>query len=340
MKILLTFDSGYAPHAATVMESIIQNCPEKLDFAVIYYNLDAEIQDAFHRHFINRVNSINFYEADVTRFKNVKSFPHITNPINVILRLLAPFLLPESDEYVLYLDCDTIVEDNILKLLDGADLSKPVCAATEYNPNYKLRKLLNLKPIEISAMNTMIYDAYWYRTYLDLEIPLQNKYFCAAVLLINLQYWRFYKISEQAIEFILKYPERAFAADQDALNSVIKGDFYELHPRWNFMYQRIYSGYSVEALREASTNPSVTHFKGWNYMSPEAIKKKYVKYRQCTMYPTITYKDKTLKNIIKKTLNILFGKIANFLSQRNIIKSPSLVGQESFFATARLREKV
>ena len=32
MNILLTFDSGYAPHASVVMESIIRHCPEKLDF--------------------------------------------------------------------------------------------------------------------------------------------------------------------------------------------------------------------------------------------------------------------------------------------------------------------
>ncbi|MDR1581885.1 MAG: hypothetical protein LBS55_01270, partial [Prevotellaceae bacterium] len=138
MRILLTFDTGYAPHAATVMESIIQNCPEKLDFVVIYCDLTKEIQNILSKHFEGKVNSLEFVQLEKTLIidvvKNIKVIAHNWN-YNVYLRLYAQILL--QDGYVIYMDCDTIVQDNILKILENADLTKPVCAVTEYNPCYK-----------------------------------------------------------------------------------------------------------------------------------------------------------------------------------------------------------
>jgi lipopolysaccharide biosynthesis glycosyltransferase len=332
MRILLTFDTGYAPHAATVIESIIQNCPEKLDFAVIYYNLTQEIQDIMSKHFMSKVNSLEFLKADVSRFSVVKSLPHIVNPINVVLRLLTPYILPESDHFTIYLDCDTIVQDNILKIMEGVDLSKPICAITEYNPAYKLRDLSKLEAIERPTYNPLIYEAYWYRTYLELQMQPSDKYFCAGIMVINLDYWRKHKIAERAIDFLLKYSP--YAADQDALNYVIKGNYTELHPRWNLMRQKIFSNYDVKTLREAYKNPAIIHQKGWNYMHKDDVRKLYRKYRKCTPFPRIIYKDKTVKNIIKKQFRRI---IESLIGKENAQKLRVSIQKVNHTATARLK---
>jgi lipopolysaccharide biosynthesis glycosyltransferase len=335
MRILLTFDTGYAPHAATVMESIIQNCPKKLDFVVIYCDLTKEVKNMLSKHFEGKVNSLEFVQLEKTlvtdTVKNVKAtVVHHWN-YNAYLRLYAQMLL--QDEYVIYMDCDTVVQDNILKILENADLTKPVCAVTEYNPCYKLRDLSNLKKIEKPLSDPLVIEAYWYRAYINLQMDPSDKYFCSGIMVLNLEYWRNNKIMEQTLDFLARYPERIFAVDQDALNHIIKGDYSELHMRWNLMNQHVFSNYDAAILEEAYTNPAIIHQKGWNYMSRIAVRKLYRKYRTCTPFPKIIYKDKTVKNIIKKiigwTIEFLIGKYYAH-------KLKVLIQKEHFYSKARL----
>ena len=44
MTIILSFNDSYAPHAATVMASIIAHASDKIDFAVLHASLSEEIQ--------------------------------------------------------------------------------------------------------------------------------------------------------------------------------------------------------------------------------------------------------------------------------------------------------
>ncbi|GAP72132.1 glycosyl transferase family protein [Candidatus Symbiothrix dinenymphae] len=308
MRILLTFDTGYAPHAATVMESIIQNCPEKLDFVVIYYDLNKETKDVLSKHFEKKVKSLEFVKLDESVLKNtikdVKTAPHLSG-FNTYLRLFSAQLLP-NDKHIIYLDCDVLVQDNILKILDGADLSKPICAVTDYNPAYKLRDLTMLAPIE-ECSAPWIYEAYWYRAFSDLELSPTTKCFGAGIMIINLDYWREYKIAEKALAFLLEHPEKAFAADQDALNYVVKGNYHELDPRWNAIgLAHIFTNYSVEKLEQTKNNPAIIHVGGdlkpWKYDCAPNHQKLYWKYRQSTPWSKIEYKDKTIKKVIKKRI--------------------------------------
>ena len=110
MNILLTFDSGYAPHASVVMESIIRHCPEKLDFWILYVHLDTDIIRKMKEHYKDMVQSINFIYVDseeFTPFKGVQTLSHISNPESVLLRLFCDRI--PCDDWILYLDCDVLV---------------------------------------------------------------------------------------------------------------------------------------------------------------------------------------------------------------------------------------
>ena len=308
MRILLTFDTHYAPHAATVMESIIQNCPEKLDFVVIYYDLNQETQDILTFHFTEKVRSLEFVQMDEEKLKsiaeNIKAVEHLS--LNAYLRLFAAVLLP-NDNCVIYLDCDIVVQDNILKILDGADLSKPVCAVTEYDPDYKLHDLSDLsmgKP----AQDPWIIEALCYRTYNDLGMDKSARYFNTGVMVLNLDYWRKNKITEKTVNFMIENPEKLSYGDQDALNAVINGNYFSLNPRWNLVppSPSIFSNYNFSISKEAVKNPAVIHVAGsskpWKYLCDSKYQTMYWAYRKYTPWSQKVYKDKTVKNILKKNI--------------------------------------
>jgi lipopolysaccharide biosynthesis glycosyltransferase len=332
MRILLTFDTGYAPHAATVMESIIQNCPEKLDFVVIYYDLNKEMQDVLSKHFLNKVKSLEFVRLDEeilrSSIKNMKTAEHLKG-FHPYLRLFSSELLP-YDEYVIYLDCDIIVQDNILNILNDADLSMPLCAVTEYNPDYKWQDLSRFTGIG-KIKYPWVQEAYWYRAYQSLEMDATSSYFNTGVMVVNLEYWRKYKIAEKAIVFLLNNPEKCYAADQDALNHVINGNYYVLASHWNTVASLVLSGYTEQQLRKTHKTPSIIHtvggIKSWHYMcSVHNAKKLYRQYRKLTPYPKINYTDKSLKNILKHQiillLKLIIGKKIRVMRQ-NLIKEIS-----------------
>jgi lipopolysaccharide biosynthesis glycosyltransferase len=304
MRILLTFDTGYAPHAATVMESIIRNCPEKLDFVIIYYDLNQETQNILSQHFKPKTRKIEFVSLDKEILQNsindVKTTEHLKG-FNTYLRLFAPMLLP--DDEVIYLDCDIIVQGNILEITAGMDLSKPICAMTEYNPAYKWQYLSRAVSMGKVA-HPWVQEAYWYRTYQNLEMDATASYFNAGVMVINLEYWREHKVAEKAIAFLLNHPEKCYAADQDALNHAINGNYSTLAPHWNTVASPVFSGYTEKQIQKASKNPCIIHTVGgvkhWHYMCfNRNAKKLYRQYRKLTPYPEFGYSDKNLANILK-----------------------------------------
>jgi len=328
MKILLTFDTGYAPHAATVMESVIQNCPEKLDFAVIYYDLEDNIRDILTNHFAEKVKSLEFHQVDESVLSNIikdiKSAEHLAG-FNAYLRLFSPTILT-NDSHVIYLDCDVIVQGNILNILTDADLSKPICAVTEYDPAYKYRDLSDLKLVERPFLNPLIYEAYWFRTYRDLKMHINAKYFNTGVMIINLKYWREHNIMKDALVFLLENPDKAFSADQDALNHVVNGSFYSLLPKWNYG-NAIFSNYSAQELTIASLSPSIIHFAGgvkpWHYIGESKDQKLYRKYRKQTPWQKIEYKNISLILILKKrvfrpTMRFMKNILQCFIGKQNM----------------------
>jgi len=307
MKILLTFDTNYAPHAATVMESIIRNCPEKLEFVVIYFNLNQETQDILTKHFAEKVKGLEFIQLDAERLvknvpESVQNCEHIT--IDMYLRIFAAELLP-NDDHVIYLDCDIIVKDNILKIIEGADLSKPVCATSDYDPAYKLNDLSN-RTTKIPFRTLWIVEAFYYRTYSDLQMDETAKYFCSAVMILNLSYWRQHKIAEKVMRFIAENPEKLVAPDQDAMNTVLNGNYFSLDIRWCFLPPRIaiHQNYPEKMMTDAEKNPAIIHIGGakkpWTYMCHSRYQKMYKAYRRYTPWPKVEYSDKTVGKMILK----------------------------------------
>lgn len=306
MKIVLAFDDNYAPHAATVIESILDNTTQTLSFALLYRKLDATILTAFRRHFETRVASIDFIEIDPDLLLQVSHTQTAVNlTIDTYLRLFAPQVLPD-DEFIIYLDCDTIVLDDIGKIIEKIDFSQAVYAVKESDPNYKLKGWAQVRPIERPIAPYLSMEAYLYRLRHHLGMAQEAPFFNAGVLIFNLRLWRELELTQQVLEYIAQNP-RLNNGDQDALNAVLNGQFGELAPRWNngILMFGLMAGYDTSLLHEARYKPAVVHFLGlkpWSYMCSHPHKKAYLKYRKLTPWPTNIYQDRTFRNIITKHL--------------------------------------
>jgi lipopolysaccharide biosynthesis glycosyltransferase len=186
-------------------------------------------------------------------------------------RLAIPDLLDTSIDKVLYLDCDLIITDDIAHLWN-IDISSWYLAAV----------------ISVGVENGEFMQDWKYR----LNIPSGNKYFNSGVMLINLNLWRKETIYRKIIDFIIKNPEKIWAADQDGLNAFLYNKWLPLPIRWNqqtILHKIILTNKDPEYIK-AINNPGIIHFTGsvkpWHFSDEHPSKKEYVHYLAMTEWKT------------------------------------------------------
>jgi lipopolysaccharide biosynthesis glycosyltransferase len=318
---LFTFGDYYAPHAATTMESVIRNCPAKLDFVVFHTNdLSGKNIEILTNHFREKLGSFEFFKIDENLLKNlfekVKRAENTLWNLNTYLKLFAPLLLPD-EQYVIYLDCDTIVQGNILDILDGADLSKPVCAVKEYDPAFRWRDINTIQPIERTVCNPLIAITYYQRVYEILDLDKNAPYFNIGVMVINLDYWREHTIAQKVMDFLKAFPEKCYVVEQDALNHVLNGDFFALPPKWNMMcaYCGFFINYTSEQLLIANKQPAILHSigKGWN-LPYSKIGRAYWKYRKFTPWPKKNFHGKFVGLLLRQFRIIMLKAVWSIIA--------------------------
>lgn len=326
MTILLTFDDGYACHASVVMESIIRNCNQKLRFAILYSDISNETIEIFRKHYNNRVQSLDFVrieKEEFLRFRNAKTIEHIPNPEVVLLRLFCDRV--NEDRFILYLDCDLVVVDDVLKIMEYADEHNVLSAVNEYSNQYKYSAIHDL-PYGLKLKNSIdpwVYEAFWYRTFEDLGMSHKGKYFNAGVMLINIKLWREYNIGQKCLDYLENNSELCIATDQDALNHVIDGAYTELPPRWNpnlAINVGIFTNYSLHQIRDAKENPALFHTTGevkpWHEECDNKIRNLYTEYRNGTPWPDFTMQSVKvndgalgiLRRKVRRTISSLLGR--------------------------------
>ena len=104
-------------------------------------------------------------------------------------------ILPQDIKKILYLDCDTIVKENLNSLFNIEDnenvfLGVKDCISKRYRRN--------------------------------IGLDSNNNYINAGVLLINLELLRKYDVEKEISDFINRYGKIISYADQDILNGVFR----------------------------------------------------------------------------------------------------------------------
>ena len=179
-------------------------------------------------------------------------------------RISIPEILSNDINKAVYLDCDLVIESDIL-LLNETDLrANEALAAVEDISKTKAYKTLGIPP---------------------------NSYFNSGVMLINLAYWRKHHTAEKVRTFKIQNANNLGTHDQCALNGVLRDKWKGIPPHWN-QQSGIYRkrlrragviNYSKTEMQTALETPSVIHYVGerkpWNLGCPHPLRHRYENYR-------------------------------------------------------------
>lgn len=331
IKILLTFNDAYAPHAAVVMESVIRNASSKVSFIIMYFadELNGSIRTTLKDHFESRLGSLEFCSVDVSykrKFEGIQYSKALT--VNTFLRLLVPDLLPHESNLI-YLDCDLLVLDDIYQLMKRSDSSYSVNAVPEHYPSNRLGELQAKTTMSEDEARSLRQEALQYDKKKYLGMDTKSSYFNAGVLIMNLNLWKQERLLDKVIAFLKEHP-LAHSGDQDALNGVLDGK-YGVLPLWWNVHPYVYnlneytSNFTADELKHAKDSPSVIHFAGykaWQYRyENEEVKRLYWKYREYTPWPEKREQGKTLEAVIlKRVKNPLKKLIRNVVGYNNVVR--------------------
>lgn len=232
-------NDGYFPYVIVTIKSILEN------------NKDAQC----HFHILTdgiSVKNKNRLAKETHQYSNSKVEYHIVNTIllNGIkstwsvfawLRIFLPEILSNIDK-VLYLDADIIVNDNLSDLFDMDMTGKSIAAVLDIQ-NYDI--------------NTFIRCGY----------PKEKEYICSGVLLMNLDYWRKYNITEKIIDWSRENNERIKFPDQDAINYICRDTKVLLPLKYGIIDAFFTSDSFVDfglssQIKESFHNPAIIHYAG------------------------------------------------------------------------------
>jgi len=198
-------------------------------------------------------------------------------------RLLIPEVLPKRIPKALFLDSDTIIENDLLGLFSIDLKNKALAAVEDYTTLKSDFKSLKKR----------------------LRLPKESSYFNAGVLMLNLDYFRKNNLSQKIIKFLHKNTERIVMHDQDGLNAILWNKWIKIPEVYNYII-------SADLLFAKNINPKIVHFAG---LKPEMVKilnpgnvycKKYYEYLDMANYPKEEITRNDIKRLIKRLYKVLF----------------------------------
>ncbi len=259
ISIVVASDNHYAILIAALLKSIDLNhkTEEHIDFHIIDDGISSSTKTKLNSIVDPGRITLKWFESKKVIPSNL-AIPVDSSsfPLTAYLRVFSPYVIDQNTDKLIYLDVDTIVQDDISKLWNtslgnytiGAiqDVGKTVDCAWGGIPNFK-----------------------------ELGLEADTKYFNSGVLLINAKKWRAENISSDVIAALSKYKKHVRLADQYGMNVVMANKWFELNPNWNWF-----------AFKE-NENPSIVHFLDIkpifkSYSSQEIYKQEFYRYLSLT----------------------------------------------------------
>ncbi len=288
IDIVFATDNKYVQHCSAAIASILLNSDNSSYFR--FHILDGGIKSLNKAKLLElryiRDFSIEFYDM---RKYDFSQFPLNRQYISVATyyRLLLLDLLPFDIEKVIYLDCDVILEKDI-KELWNYDISDYLAGVVEDEGSISQQRRLNL--------------------------PCENNYFNAGVLLLNIKALRNFDFKKKCIRYFEENEGIITLQDQDILNGVMNGKCKFLPLCWN-TNSRIYLGnelehnYNLQDEVIAGNSPGIIHYtdknKPWHISCTHPLKNEYWKYLSYT-----SFKNRVLFNNLKACFSFIL-KVQN-----------------------------
>lgn len=286
IKIACSCDNNYVPHCGALIASVfVNNRNNKIEVNILTDGIDKENREKLNllaKEFKQEIKIIVVDSSLFSIFSHSKS--PIKLPLQTYYRLIIPTLFKDYDK-ILYLDVDMIVCADLAEIWN-LDLGNKAIAGvpdTAWNIAPACRRL---------------------------GYPLSESYYNAGFGLYNLSVMRETNLWNKAIDMVEKSPEKLLYHDQDLLNNIYHGQFFEVSLKWNFMQTFFMLEPSVvkrqkEELEKYIHNPCIIHYtaslKPWFIECEHPYKSEYWKYLKMTPWaerkPVHIYHD--LKTLLK-----------------------------------------
>lgn len=293
-------DNNYARHVAASLVSLFENNPNIVfDIYILTNCVKQEHLNHLNTIAVNYSQNITFIPIDnlFNKFSDLSlSINNLT--ISTYSRLFLSEVLPEEIDKILYLDCDIIINGNII------DIWK-----------------YNIEDFYLAGVIDTMYPNY--KT--SIFLPQDKPYINAGVLFINLTKWRDNVIEKDFVNFINKFDGNVPHLDQGVINGV----FHEkviLDLKYNvqtpiFLFKKyenllnffsLEDYYSYEEVSRAKTEPIIIHYSAffadrpWFTFCLHPLKKLYLKYLKLTPYGLESVSNNSNSTLIKKIKSLLF----------------------------------
>lgn len=280
IQIVVASDNHYAILIAALLKSIDLNhkTSEHIDFHIIDDGISAKSKAKLNsiadpaRITLKWIKSKDTVPADITIPIDNSAFP-----LTAYMRIFSPYVIDQNVDKLIYLDVDTIVQDDISKLWNTPlgdhtiaavqDPGKTVDCAWAGIPNYK-----------------------------ELGLTADTKYFNSGVLMIDPKKWREQNVAAEVIAALGKYREHVRMADQYGINVIMANKWLELDPKWNWF------------AHQEDEGPYIVHFLDIKpifktYHSQEVYKDEFFRYLNMTPwkgFKPISGNKRQLHKIITK----------------------------------------
>jgi len=258
--IILAADHAYAMPLATTLRSIVES--NRANWPIDFRVLDTDMSPARKRKVAESLPAgsavIRWCAVDLAPFSGCLTHAHIST--TTYARLLIPSVLDRHEPRALFIDSDVLVLDDLTPLwrtdLEGA----PVGAVLD-----------GMEPARLLGDSRFR------------DVPPVREYFNAGVLLVDVECWQRARISDTALQYLVRCPLSPFS-DQDALNVACDGLWKRLDARWNFQsHYRTPIGRMTDEAR-----PAIVHFvtasKPWSAATRSVNSSFYDDFRSRTLY--------------------------------------------------------
>jgi lipopolysaccharide biosynthesis glycosyltransferase len=261
-------DANYAKYAGVLMTNIVlTHLGQPIYFHIVCDGLYEEDKRRFENFsLLYRNVKIVFYDA-VTILNSL-------NPISkkapsrlhraVLLRILLPYLVADDIKRVIYMDVDMLC----LKRLDelwNMDMQGNIVAAAMHHSHTRKSKSLNLS---------------------------KDRFLSAGLMLIDVVAWKNNNITQRVFQCYQKNSEKFLAIEEDALNTVLDGEFLDIGDRFNFCIE---VNNPLNSVIDKDT--VVLHFfeesKPWTKGCIPEIHKLYWKYVHLSLWNDMEMKEPT-----------------------------------------------
>ena len=256
VSVVIASDNNYVAHLGALITSIIDNFSSErfLDLIILDGGI-SEYNKKLLTRLMNYNSNIQFLELS-SEFSNQSTHMHFSKA--TFYRLILDKLILDRKK-VLYIDCDTIVLDDLSKLFDIDLGNNAIGAVYDYIMHHFCQ--MGIPSIDFTGGLKS-------KDYLQKYVGLcdWDKYFQAGVILFDLDKMRRMDLSDVMIKSLLD--KRYWFLDQDILNKYFLGKVTYLEPSWNVVNcgHEIYDGLSEKQIKElqvAENSPKIIHYAGY-----------------------------------------------------------------------------